>query len=269
MSTTLQRHVIWVALSALLALIAPAAQAAPVFTPIVQVWCEFEADCIPEVPVTQMIETAPGLFVYVGEYGIMYTLTSTGTYTQGYILNDTNTMNSTPLQASDGNIYVPTSISAADGGSMVAEFDSKVNWLQNIGTPAYPYGEPLVETPDQLLWGTSTPAYYDAARFTLPLGGPATALPNLPEALAVSTFLVSSRGELYGLASSALLKFASDGSYTTLATFSGAVPGLIEASDGKLYGQTTGSLYSSGVYAATIWSLDLGLPLPQPVIVRA
>jgi hypothetical protein len=185
----MQRHVPWAALSALLALIAPAAHAAPLFTPIVQVWCEFEDVCVPEVPVTQMIETAPGQFVYVGEYGVMYTLMSSGTYTQGYILNDSNTMNSTPLQASDGNIYVPTSLGAGNGGSMVAEFNSKLKWLQNIGTPAFPYAAPLVEMPDQLLWGTSIPAHYDAARFTLTLGGTATPPAELP-----STWKSRSRG---------------------------------------------------------------------------
>jgi IPT/TIG domain len=319
----------------------------PIFTPILTVNCFGFGVCAPGIPVTQMVETAPGEFVGVMEFGVMYMLSSSGSFSQGYVINDTNTWNSTPLVASDGNLYVPSSAGSAD----IVEFNVGLTWLANFSTPAYLYAIPLVETPDQVLHGTGAPGFPTAGNdFTLTLDGTVT---TLPQTVAVNTLLVSSTGDLYGMTATALLKFASDGSYTTLATFANAVPGFIEASDGnfygcngtlfrvtpqgvftslpgvptghgcviqasdgllyganqdqvysstldgvvsviydfngfdqgqqtsqyvksiiqgsdgKLYGHTTGELDSNGTIGATIYSLDLGLPKPEPAIVRA
>jgi hypothetical protein len=335
------------AMAAGVAVLVSAAHADPVFTTIFTANCFGFGVCSPGIPVTQLVETAPGEFLGVMEYGVMYMLSSAGSFSQGYVINDTNTWNSTPLNASDGNLYVPSSSGSAD----IFEFNLGLTWLASIPTPAYIYASPLVETPDQVLHGASAPGFpTNGQDFTLTLDGTVT---SLSETVAVSRLLVSSTGDLYGLTSTALLKFASDGSYTTLATFANAVAGLIEASDGnfyacngtlfrvtpqgvvtsfpgvptgygcviqasdgllyganqdqvysstlegvvsviydfngfdqgqqtsqyvksiiqgsdgKLYGQTTGELDSNGTIGATIYSLDLGLPKPEPAIVRA
>ena len=344
----------------LAAALASTASAAPVFTPILTVNCFGFGVCAPGVPVTQMVETFPGQFIGVMEFGVMYMLSSTGEFSQGYVINDTNTMNSTPLLASDGNLYVPGSVGASNNGTMVVEFNVGLTFLQDIATPAYPYGISLVETPDQVLHGAGRPGNYAQSRFTMTLDGTVTDQADMPQDLALGAMLVSKSGELYGLTvpwsgtpSSSLLRFAADGSYTTVATFPTAVPTLIEASDGnfygcngtlfrvtpagvytsfpdaptgygcviqasdglfyganpdqvfsitldgvftpvydfngfdggqltsqyvatiiqgsdgKLYGQTTGLVDSNGTIGATTYSLDLGLPKPQPDIVRA
>lgn len=343
----MQRLCASAAMAAGLVLLAPAAHAVPVLTPILTVNCFGFGVCAPGIPITQMVETAPGLFVGVMDYGVMYTLTSSGTYTQGYVINDNYTWNSMPFQASDGHLYVPSSAGSAD----IVEFDAGLTWLADISTPAYLYAAPLVETPDQVLHGASISGFPTPGQdFTLSLGGTVT---TLPQTVSVSQLFVSSKGDLYGLESTALLKFAPDGSYATLATLQNAVPPMIEASDGnfyvcngtlnrvtpagvvtpipgvptgygcviqasdgllyganqhqvyrstldgtvsvvydfngfdggqqtsqfvksiiqgsdgKLYGMTTGLFQSNGTIGATIYSLDLGLPKPVPAIVRA
>lgn len=330
------------------ALLTPAAQADPVLTPLLEVQCFGFGVCAPGIPVTQLVETAPGTFVGVMQFGVMYTITATGTFTQGYVINDTNNWNSRPFQASDGNLYVPSSAGSAD----VVKFDARLNWLANIATPAYLYSPPLVQTPDLVLHGASISGFADVGHaFTMLLDtGTVTTQPRL---LGVSQLLVNAKGELYGLQPGGVVKIAADGSTTPVAAVSNTVPPMIEASDGnfyvcndtlnrvtpegvvtrlpgvptdfgcvtqasdgllyganqdgvysvtlegvvsvvyrfngfdggqhtsdfvrflvqgsdgKLYGHTTGLYNSNGTTGATIYSLDLGLPTPKPEIVRA
>jgi hypothetical protein len=215
----------------LLPSMSPAARAAtPVFTPIVQVYCAFEGDCVPEIPVTQMLELSPGNFIYVGMYGVIYSFDSSGAYSQRYVINDNNTWNSAPLQASDGNLYFASSLGNAD----IVELSPKLKLIQNLPTPAFAYSVPLVETPDGLLHGASITGFADSGNdFTLQLSS--GTITTLPQTVSTSQLFVSAAGDLYGVTPSGVLKFASDGSYTNFANVPNAVAGMIEASDGNFY----------------------------------
>ncbi len=79
-----------IALSVGLAAFVSAAHADPIFTPILTVNCFGFGVCAPGIPVTQMVETAPGQFT-----GVMYMLSSTGEFGQGYVIISRSALRST------------------------------------------------------------------------------------------------------------------------------------------------------------------------------
>jgi len=172
-----------------------------------------------------------------GSYGTVFKITRQGTFTTLYSFSGTDGRMPTArlAQATDGNIYGTTRW----GG-------------------LYGYGTVFKIIPAGLLVSIHSFDRNDGAQ-------PAAAL------------VPATDGSLYGTAPDAgpnsygtIFKMTTGGTLTTLHSFGGnigAYPwgGLIQATDGKFYG-TTSQTGSSNNNVGTVFSLDVGLPPPQPAL---
>lgn len=227
-----------------------------VYTKIATYGC-FYGTCQPGLPVTQMVEAAPGSFVGSLTFGALYTLGSSGEFSAVHSLDNYFVGIGTPLRASDGAFYFP----APSGGANAAlyKLDLAGQTVQTLATPAVYDALTPVETPDQVLHSASVPVNGEGETFTVTLDGEVSAGVAVPKSGSIGTLLVASDGTLYGLTTpwggsdSSLIRFQPSGRYRTVSIFPRANASLIEASDGNFYGCNSNSLFRltpAGAYTA-------------------
>jgi uncharacterized repeat protein (TIGR03803 family) len=182
-------------------------------------------------PTTGLVLASNGNF-YGGTGGVIFSLTRLGgltiMYTFGRIQQDGSGGVTAPLiQAADGNLYGTTYNGGAHGAGIVFKISTSGNYqkvfdLNQPDTDVFPFG--VIQASDGNLWGTTcclSGANVGGAVFTITTGG----------TLVESTFLNNQTGI-------------------------GPVAPLIQASDGKLYGTTTGAGTGSN---GTVFVVDAGL----------
>jgi uncharacterized repeat protein (TIGR03803 family) len=243
----------------LLALIASAVTVfgQPVYTKLATLTC-FYGQCQPGQPISALVEVSPGTFVGSLTFGVIYTISSAQQFQTIYTLPGTYVSDAgTPLQASDGNLYIPSTF---NGTPSVYQYNFQTA-PQRFSVPVPVGASPLIETSNFTLYGTSVPANTSSPIYTLGFDGTASVVLNVPQSLqSVQTLLQASDERLYGLTGS----FTGAGRKSSLVrtdpllgitvlmgTYHALGSTIIEASDGNFYGCGNGSFYrisKSGVF---------------------
>jgi uncharacterized repeat protein (TIGR03803 family) len=229
----------------------------PVYTELATLTC-FYGQCQPGQPISALVEVSPGTFVGSLTFGAIYTISSAGQLQVIYTLPETYFNDAgTPLQASDGNLYIPSTF---NGTPSVYQYNLQTA-PQRFSVPVLVGASPLIEASNFTLYGTSVPANTSSPLYTLGFDGSTSVVLNVPQSFqSVQTVLQASDGRLYGLTGS----FTGDGRKSSLiridpllgitvlvGTYQALGSTIIEASDGNFYGCGSGSFYrisKSGVF---------------------
>jgi uncharacterized repeat protein (TIGR03803 family) len=207
----------------------------------------FFGQCQPGLPFSGLVETSPGTFFGSLTFGVLYTVGETSGLTTLYPLPSQDFADAySPIQASDGFLYVPSAI-----GDQGVVFKYHVEAPTQIPVQVFVGVTPLIEAPNLTLYGSSTPANQASPIFRLTLQGVVDVIGTVPENLnSVQTLLAASNGLIYGLTGSfagggesSLIRVGYDGTVHTISTFDAKRGFLIEASDGNFYGCGGDSIY--------------------------
>lgn len=190
----------------------------------------------------------------------------------------------TLVDAADGNLYALTAPFVQRDYSALLRFDADRRHGYRI-LSIFPRAQSMIQASDGNFYGCGGKSLFRLTTsgnyreiYTFPGGSTGSA----PYGCGIQ----ASDGNLYGTTldggsgHGTIFRSTLDGEVSTVYAFTGAdqgqhpsqyVAGLVQGSDGRLYGQTTSSFIGSpGTnIGATTYSLDLGLPKPAPAITRA
>lgn len=178
------------------------------------------------------------------------------------------------VQATDGNLYGTTALAGPNGGGTAFKITPNGALTTLVAFGSYPPVGPdqpisgLIQATDGNFYGTSAQGGFDSGgliykitpsgaltvlyTFCSPSGCPNGSNPYAPMVQATD-------GNFYGVTYSTIFKITPGGTLTTLYTFDGSrrrFAGLVQATNGKLYGTATGD----GAYGeGTVFSFDVGL----------
>jgi uncharacterized repeat protein (TIGR03803 family) len=174
------------------------------------------------------------------------------------------------IQARDGNFYGTTEAGGPDGLGTVFKMTPAgvVTMLHAFGAAGGgPYMTGLVQGPDDALYGTTTTPGGTGTTFRITPAGAFTTLAHLSgagmfSATGTRALALATDGNFYGSIGPALFRMSPDGAITYLHDFGdldAPATGLVQASNGDLYGITTGffgapssafKISTSGAYTA-------------------
>ena len=195
-------------------------------------------------PETTLVEVKAGTFVGTYLFGI-FKITSVGEFK---VLSD---FQKTHYAGAVGGPLTPGSNGALFGVAYDVNNDSGVYRVDSTGATVFinqslQSAGPLTEGMDGNLWGTQGSAATGYSAFKISFDGTLTTVSTSLQAVVPGPLLQASDGNFYGATSSSagsttgqIFRLTPSGEYTLLYTFSpgeGAVGGLIEASNGSLYG---------------------------------
>lgn len=200
-----------------------------------------------------------GMAAQVGD-GILFKCTSSGSFTTLINFNDTNGRDpqGSLIQATDGNLYGMTSAGGSGWGT-IFKYNISTGVLNtlvkfNSTNGAGPVGS-LIQATDGNLYGMTQNGGSGNAGviFKCTTSGVMTTIVNFPSGGPFGNLIQATDGNLYGMTygggtslDGTLFKCTTSGTLTTLVTFTGIPNGrfpygsLIQATDGNLYGVTSG-----------------------------